>query len=121
MKLTYLLLSSVLFFSSSFAIANDSKTEGSVDSEKILADPESIVIGKAKFSSLCAYCHGPEGSGGKARKLQGRDDLTSDYVFTTITNGKKRGSYNMPPWKSLPEDLRWKLTAYILHLSEKGR
>lgn len=121
MKISWLLFSAFLFVNPSFVIAGEEQAEGSVDSEKILADPQSVEIGKKKFSALCAYCHGSEGSGGKARTLQGRDDLKAEYVFNTITNGRKRGSYNMPPWPNLPEQLRWQLTAYILHLSEKGR
>jgi mono/diheme cytochrome c family protein len=83
----------------------------------ILSSSDSIQFGKKKFSALCAYCHGNAGSGGKARKLQGRK-LEVDYVFNTITNGKKRGSLNMPPWRKLPEVVRWQLVAYILSLGE---
>lgn len=88
--------------------------------EIVLSNPDSAQFGEKKFSALCAYCHGNAGSGGKARKLQGRK-LEADYVFKTITNGKKRGSLNMPPWRNLPEVVRWQLVAYILSLSEVGK
>jgi len=93
------------------------ETDGNSLKEIVLSKPDSVKFGEKKFSALCAYCHGNAGSGGKARKLQGRD-LEADYVFDTITNGKKRGSLNMPPWSNLPEIVRWQLVAYILSLSE---
>jgi mono/diheme cytochrome c family protein len=86
--------------------------------EQVLNNPDSVMKGDAKFHATCAYCHGAKGSGGKAKKLQGRQNLKADYIFKTITNGKKRGSLNMPPWRGLPEEVRWQLTAYILSLSE---
>lgn len=88
--------------------------------ESVLSDPESVNKGEARFSALCAYCHGHGGVGGKARKLQGRQ-LEIDYIFNTITNGKKRGSLNMPPWRGLPERERWELVAYILSLSGSSK
>ncbi len=86
--------------------------------EQVLNDSESVMKGDKKFHSTCAYCHGAKGSGGIAKKLQGRK-LKADYIFNTITNGKKRGSLNMPPWRGLPEEVRWQLTAYILSLQKK--
>lgn len=111
----------ILFFSGMLmAGGEDTNTPDSQLKETVLADPDSITAGKKKFSALCAYCHGSEGSGGKARKLQG-SDLELEYVFETITNGKKRGSFNMPPWRNLPEETRWQLTAYIMSLSKMGK
>lgn len=88
--------------------------------DSVLSDPESVKKGEARFSALCAYCHGHGGNGGKAKKLRGRQ-LKIEYIFNTITNGKKRGSLNMPPWRSLPERKRWELVAYILSLSGDGK
>ncbi len=96
------------------------EADGNSLKEIVLSNSESAQFGEKKFSALCSYCHGNAGSGGKARKLQGRD-LEADYVFTTITNGKKRGSLNMPPWRNLPEIVRWQLVAYILSLKDVGK
>jgi mono/diheme cytochrome c family protein len=109
----------ILLSSISPVFAGGPEAAESVDSikEKTLNDPGAIKKGETKFNSTCAYCHGSKGSGGKARKLQGRS-LKPDYVFNVITNGKKRGSLNMPPWKKLSEEVRWQLTAYILWLGK---
>ena len=82
-----------------------------------LNDPAVIASGRDVFASTCVYCHGDEGSGGRAGPLRSRSDLTPDYVFNTIANGRRAGALNMPPWKnSLDETTRWQLTAYILSL-----
>ena len=85
--------------------------------EQVLQDPESVKKGEKTFNSLCVYCHGAGGSGGKAKKLAGRN-LEVDYMFETITNGKKRGSLNMPPWRKLADEKRWQLVAYVKSLSD---
>ncbi|MDD1792228.1 cytochrome c [Enterovibrio sp. ZSDZ42] len=73
--------------------------------------------GEKRFNQSCVYCHGYEGSGGKARPLQGRD-LDADYLFKTISNGKRKGALVMPPWKkSLSVEQRWELVVYISSLS----
>ncbi|MBN0988331.1 c-type cytochrome [Amphritea pacifica] len=79
----------------------------------------SVANGEHRFNQTCVYCHGYKGSGGKAKMLQGRD-FDADYLFKTITKGKKRGSLVMPPWKRTftPEE-RWELVTYILSLSEE--
>ncbi|MAY42801.1 MULTISPECIES: cytochrome c [unclassified Neptuniibacter] len=79
----------------------------------------SVQNGEKRFNQTCVYCHGHQGSGGKARKLQGRD-FDSDYLFKTITKGKKRGSLVMPPWKrTFTPEQRWELVTYIMSLSEE--
>lgn len=79
----------------------------------------SVLIGEKRFNQSCVYCHGNEGSGGKARKLQGRE-FRPDYLFKTITKGKKRGALVMPPWKrAFTAEQRWELVAYIMYLSKK--
>lgn len=79
----------------------------------------SVANGEHRFNQTCVYCHGHQGSGGKAKMLQGRE-FDADYLFKTITKGKKRGSLVMPPWKRTftPEE-RWELVTYILSLSEE--
>lgn len=79
---------------------------------------ESIANGEQRFNQSCVYCHGDKGSGGKAKKLQGRE-FEPDYLFDTITNGKRRGALVMPPWKrSFSAEQRWELVTYILSLSK---
>lgn len=82
-----------------------------------LANTVHIAVGERRFNQNCVYCHGNAGSGGKGAPLQGRDDLTPQYLFETISNGKKRGSLVMPAWKeAFSEQEIWELSAYILSL-----
>jgi mono/diheme cytochrome c family protein len=84
-----------------------------------LGNAEVIALGKTRFHRSCFYCHGYEGSGGKAATLQRRADLTPELIFNTISNGRIRGSNIMPPWKNtLSEEEIWQLVAYILSLRE---
>ncbi len=77
---------------------------------------ESIANGEARFNQTCVYCHGDKGSGGKAKQLQNRE-FTAEYLYNTISNGKRRGALVMPPWKrSFTSEQRWELVTYILSL-----
>lgn len=83
-----------------------------------LADPVRIKAGKVRFGATCApYCHGSEGSGGKAPAFKGRSDFVAESAFRTITTGR-RGSDIMPPWGKTfkPEEI-WELVAYLQHLA----
>ncbi|WP_020680973.1 c-type cytochrome [Marinobacterium rhizophilum] len=76
----------------------------------------SVAQGETRFNQSCVYCHGNRGSGGKAKKLQGRN-FDPDYLFKTITKGKRRGALVMPPWeKTFSDQQRWELVTFILSL-----
>lgn len=124
----------VLLSGVTYAVAPPVSDGGKTAKKKAQEDPEfvaemkakvfskedvSVANGEHRFNQTCVYCHGHQGSGGKARKLQGRE-FDADYLFKTITKGKKRGSLVMPPWKRTftPEE-RWELVTYILSLSEE--
>lgn len=82
-----------------------------------MTEPAAIAAGKIRFNRNCVYCHGNAGAGGKGAPLQGRDDFTADYLFTTITQGKKQGSLQMPAWRDAFTDQEvQELSAYILSL-----
>ncbi|MDB5952712.1 MAG: uncharacterized protein JWR65_4567 [Massilia sp.] len=82
-----------------------------------MTDPAANAAGQIRFNRNCVYCHGNAGSGGKGAPLQGRDDLTADYLFKTITEGKKQGSLQMPAWRDAFTDKEIEeLSAYILSL-----
>jgi mono/diheme cytochrome c family protein len=85
-----------------------------------LDDPERIEKGRLRFGALCAaYCHGFEGSGGKTPAFRGRQDLTAEGVFKTITDGRT-GADVMPAWGSgFSEEKRWELVAYIMYLTRQ--
>lgn len=86
--------------------------------QQIIASPESAAAGEGLFNQVCVYCHGAKGIGGKARKMQCRT-YDPQYLFKTISNGKKRGAYVMPSWKnSYDEKTRWELVSYIMTLKD---
>ena len=86
-----------------------------------LDSPATIAAGAKRFNQNGVYCHGNAGSGGKGAALQGRHDLTPEYLFQTISNGKQRGSLLMPAWKdAFSEQEIWELGSYILSLRDVG-
>jgi len=123
---------SMLLCQSSQAVGLSSKTGSgklkvateSVDQVNIAKEvvfnkmPQSINNGEKRFNQTCVYCHGYQGSGGKAKKLQGRK-LVADRLFKTITKGKRKGGSVMPPWrKAFSIEERWELVTYIMSLSD---
>lgn len=85
-----------------------------------LMDPVRIAAGKTRFGSNCAaYCHGNEGVGGKTKAFKGRSDFTPETLFKVISEGRIEGADVMPPFAGMPEEKRWELVAYILHLGRQ--
>lgn len=85
-----------------------------------LDDDARIDAGRRRFARTCAaYCHGAEGSGGRAPAFKGNTRLTPDEAFKVITEGR-RGSDIMPPWGGsfTPEQI-WELVAYLRVLSRQ--
>ncbi len=108
---------------SPLVIAGDADEPKAADvniKDQVLSNPDSVALGNKKFHAICAYCHGSSGAGGKGKKLQGRT-FEADFLFKRITEGLKRGSTNMPSWRSLPEETRWQLVAYIMSLKDFGK
>ncbi len=86
-----------------------------------LDDDARIEAGRRRFGRTCAaYCHGAEGSGGRAPAFKGNPRLTPDYAYKTITEGR-RGADIMPPWGNAftPEQI-WELVAYLQVLSRQS-
>lgn len=83
-----------------------------------LSDPGRIAAGKLRFGSTCAaYCHGNEGSGGKAPAFKGRSDFNAADAYRVVTEGR-RGADIMPPWgNAFTSEEIWELVAYLQHLS----
>lgn len=80
---------------------------------------QSVENGAKRFSNTCIYCHGFEGSGGKAKKLQGRT-IAPERLFKTITKGRRKGAAVMPSWKkSFSIEERWELVTYIMSLADR--
>lgn len=81
-----------------------------------------ITEGRAKFVQTCAYCHGQEGDSGKVAPFRERKDWDPQFIHDTIANGRQRGANVMPTWKdSIPDELIWKLVAYIKSLEGKPK
>lgn len=85
-----------------------------------LMDAARIQAGKTRFNTMCAaYCHGFEGSGGKTPAFKGRADLKPEYVYKTISEGR-RGADIMPAWgHSFTPEKIWELVAYIMSLTRQ--
>ena len=77
-----------------------------------------IATGRAKFISVCAYCHGSKGNAGKVKSFTERQNWDPQFIHDTIVNGRTRGANVMPPWGgSIPDDEIWRIVAYIKSLS----
>jgi mono/diheme cytochrome c family protein len=84
--------------------------------EPATLDSERVQQGRATFlEKSCSHCHGHDANTGV--KLAGRDDLTPEYIFATIKNGKKSGGRLMPPWAAVLNDEEINsLVAYLMSL-----
>ena len=86
--------------------------------EDDLKNPEWIQAGKTRFVQACAYCHGTRGEAGKTRSFETREAWDPQVIHDTIANGRVNGPNVMPSWSgSIPDDMIWKIVAYIKSLS----
>src|SRR5437016_4681286 len=63
-----------------------------------IGKPEAIAAGASRYSTSCAGCHGPDGSGGRGPNLVRRTlwhPLSDEDIFRTIRNGVPGA--DMPP------------------------
>jgi len=88
--------------------------------EDISEDPVAMAIGERLYSNNCAQCHASDAQGNKGfPNLTDKDWLgagTTDYITTTIINGRVG---NMPPMAAAvgsPEDVK-NVAQYVLSLS----
>lgn len=87
-------------------------------SDDDLKNPEWIQAGKTRFVQTCAYCHGTRGEAGKTRSFETREAWDPQVIHDTIANGRVNGPNVMPSWNgSIPDDMIWKIVAYIKSLS----
>jgi mono/diheme cytochrome c family protein len=86
-----------------------------------LKDPAQVAEGQTTFNRTCTgYCHGRDGLQGRAPSLRGREDLSSEQIHTTISNGRRSAGKIMPAWKGQLDDQKiWQITAFILSLREQ--
>ena len=140
MKIGASVLTTFLFFSSTFRSAaaqqlgisvssNDPRAESVYAEigkapEKARAkrnplekDPDAIAAGRILFEQRCAECHGDNAEGGKkgpslhANEIQNAEP---GAIFWILTNGVVRKG--MPVWSKLPEPQRWQLVSFIKSL-----
>ncbi|MCB1888506.1 MAG: cytochrome c [Rhodocyclaceae bacterium] len=85
-----------------------------------LDDPARIAAGRKRFNKTCAgYCHGYDGSGGRAPDFKGRPELDPQFLYDTIYHGRE-GTEVMPAWgDALPEDTIWELVAFLRQLGQQ--
>jgi mono/diheme cytochrome c family protein len=89
----------------------------SEDGAPDLKDPKTIAAGHDLFlAKQCAHCHGPEGKGGINLA---RRELDPKGVFQSITDGREKSGLRMPAWRGvLSDDDIWRVTAYVLSISQ---
>ena len=78
-----------------------------------IGDPKAIAAGAGLYSTSCAGCHGPDGSGGRGPNLVRRvlwHPLSDEDIFRTIRNGVPGA--DMPPTK-LSDEQTWHLVAFL--------
>jgi mono/diheme cytochrome c family protein len=82
-----------------------------------LTDAARIEAGEKRFNKVCAaYCHGIEGSGGRAPDFKGRTDLSVEETYNTIFHGRTTADV-MPAWgAAYSAEQIWELVAYIQYL-----
>ena len=78
---------------------------------------QAVDAGKRVFARNCVTCHGPAGAGtGNVPPLASgpAQAAPEGAIFWYITNGDTGNG--MPPWKSLSEEQRWQVVAFIKSL-----
>ena len=85
-----------------------------------LSDAARIAAGKGRFGATCAaYCHGSNGSGGRAPSLRARSDFNPEATFQVIHDGR-RGAGIMPPGGSaFSREEIWELVAFLKTLAQQ--
>jgi len=99
-----------------FALAQEREVKNPIPST-----PENIELGRVKFRSRCASCHGID-----ARGLRGPDLTTGHFahgesdgqIFRTLTRGVP--GTEMPPAEGLRDEEIWTIISYIRSLSGGG-
>jgi mono/diheme cytochrome c family protein len=78
------------------------------------SQPQAAAAGKLLFSQNCAKCHGPDANGRRnrpsLRSPRIRHATDGDLAWMLRNGNPYKG---MPQWKSLPEQQRWQIIAYL--------
>ena len=118
---SFIFLTLCITYQLALAVTDDNSTEADRPIADVITEfqssPETMETSELMFNQNCAYCHGNKGGGGKSRKMQCLRFLNNEYVYKTITNGKRSGSLIMPSWsRSFDKTKRLMLTAYVMSL-----
>jgi mono/diheme cytochrome c family protein len=91
-----------------------------------MARATGIKEGKASFDTSCAMCHGKtgKGDGPGAAAMNPKPKNLADKTIQGQTDGElfwkiSEGRGAMPPWKHLPDTVRWSLVHYVRSLTGK--
>lgn len=96
----------------------------------LLASDEARERGRAIFREKCALCHGVRADGNGVRKegLSGqpvnfqsqewRASATPRSVYAVVSEGMRGTS--MPAWRTLTNQEKWEVVAYVLTVSGDG-
>src|SRR5215468_10569056 len=114
-----LVLLGVVLIGGSMALSQTKNFKGAPDSAKEMknpyeGDPAGAQAGKPLYHLRCARCHGENGRGsGNIPPLRAEviRDVTPGEMFWFITKGDPKRE--MPSWRKLPADQRWKIISYV--------
>lgn len=117
----------MLLLAPSVALAQEWKAPAEAKATRNpVARAAGLTDGKAGFVANCALCHGSAGNGdGPAGSaLNPKPKRLADKAVQAQTDGElfwkiSEGRGAMPPWKHLPENVRWSLVHYMRSLAGK--
>jgi mono/diheme cytochrome c family protein len=120
-------IAAVILFGASGAAAQEWKAPPEAKAKKNpVAKVAGMKEGRAAYETNCILCHGKNGRGDgpAAAAMSPKPRALADKAIQGQTDGEifwklSEGRGVMPPWKHLPENVRWSLVHYIRFLGGK--
>jgi len=119
MRTEWLVAAVAIILSSSLALSQTKNFRAAPDSARAMRNPyegdvAGAQAGKPLYHLRCARCHGENGRGsGNIPPLRADEirKITPGEMFWFITKGDPKRE--MPSWRKLPADQRWKIVSYV--------
>lgn len=119
MRTGWLVAAGAIILSGSMVLSQTKNFRGAPDSAKEMKNPydgdaAGAEAGKPLYHLRCARCHGENGRGsGNIPPLRADEirKITPGEMFWFVTKGDPKRE--MPSWRKLPADQRWKIVSYV--------